>query len=230
MPRNIKKRTTKSSIKEERATNLFHRVQAFVFREEKVIVPVVVAVVVLLVLSSGFFIYQSSTNKKAEALAYDAYKTYYTLYQAQPAERAALYRNALEKFKKAYETRKSPFALFYMSNCYFGMGRYDEALKALAELNEKFPDDEGFVPLSYYKMAVITLNKGDKEAALKLLDTLYNYKSASLKDLALIESARILESMGKAEESAKKYEEITKSFPNSPFGEEAKSKISARKG
>lgn len=230
MPRTIKKRTAKSSIKEERAKNFFHKIQEFAFKKERIIVPIVVAVVVLLVLSAGFFIYQSNTNKKAGALAYDAYKAYYGLYQAQPAQRTDQYQNALEKFKKSYDARKSPFALFYMSNCYFGMGRYDEALKTLAELNERFPDDVGFVPLSYYKMAVITLNKGDKEAALKLLDTLYNYKAASLKDLALIESARILESMGKAEESAKKYEEITKGFPNSPFGEEAKSKISVRKG
>ena len=74
------------------------------------------------------------------------------------------------------------------------------------------------------------MKKGDRDTALNLLDTIYHYKTGAFKDLALIESARILESMGKTAESEKKYEEITKNFPESPFLEEARAKLGGKKG
>ena len=109
------------------------------------------------------------------------------------------------------------------------MGRYDDAMKSLKDLNERFPDDERFVPLSFYKMAVINEKRGDKEAALKLLDAITLYRTSSFKDLALIESARLLESMGKAQESVGKLQEIIKGYPDSPFAEEARRKIAGTK-
>jgi len=217
MPKAIKKRIAKPAKKEEDVKSIIHGVRESLGERQRFLVPVMIAAVVLLIVVAGGLIYRSNMNAKAEALEFEGYKAYYGFQQRQPLQGGERYQKALEDFKKAYETRKSPYALFYIANCYDEMGRYDDALKTLKELNERFPDDERFVPLSYYKMAVITLKKGDKEAALKFLDTLYNYRTSSLKDLALLESAKILESMGKTEEAAKKLEELKKNFPTSPF-------------
>ncbi|MDP3259163.1 MAG: hypothetical protein Q8M34_01060, partial [Thermodesulfovibrionales bacterium] len=59
---------------------------------------------------------------------------------------------------------------------------------------------------------------------------LYNYKTGTYKDLSLIESGKILEAQGKAEEAKKKYEELVKDFPQSAFAEEAKARIERKKG
>jgi len=229
MPKAIKKKVAKQVKAEEGMRNIISGVREVITQRQKVFLSVVISFVILCLAIAGFFMYRSNAKERAEALEYEGYKVYYGMFQKQPLQQERRYQAALEKFKEAYEIRKSPYSLFYVANCYYDMGRYDEALKALKELNERFPDEERFVPLTYYKMAVINLRKGDREAALKLLNTLSNYKSASFKDLALIESGRIFESMGQTGEAARKYEEITKNFPGSPFVEEARTKLSGKK-
>lgn len=228
MPKVIKKRVVKKPKAEEEIKTIVRSTKDLVSEKQRVLLPLIAMIASLILIIGGVMIYKSLQGRKAGLLEYDAYKTFYGLYQRQPGNMTERYQQALEKFKKAYTIRKSPFSLFYMANCYYALGRFDEAMKTLQELNRRFPDDENFVPLSYYKMAMISLRKGDNEAAIKSLETLYNYKTGSFKDLALIESARILESMGKKEESFKRYEELAKTFPNSPFIEEAKARIGSK--
>jgi len=76
---------------------------------------------------------------------------------------------------------------------------------------------------------MIHLQKNDREGALKALDTLYRYRGASFRDLALIETARILEASGKKEEALKKYEELAKDYTWSPFLDEAQQKLKEKK-
>lgn len=228
MPKAIKKKTIKPSKAEADVKNILIDAKKIVREKKSIFLPLFIVLVAIVISIAGLLTYRSSMNRKAAALEYEAYKTYYNLFQKQPLQKEEQYRMALEKFKKAYETRKTPFSLFYIASCYYDMGQYEEVLKTLKSLNEQFPDDERFVPLSFYKMAMTNIRKGDRDAALKPLDTIYNYKTGSFKDLAIIESARILDAMGKTAESDKKYEELTKNFPASPFIEEAKA-IQARK-
>lgn len=230
MPKAIKKKITKPPKTEADVKNMFHHASELIRKKQKLLLPAAIILVVSGISIAGFFAYRSIMDKKAAGLEYEAYKIYYNLHQKQPLQKDEQYRTALEKFKKTYDVKKSPFSLFYIAACYYDMGKYDDSLKTLKELNEYFPDDERFVPLSYYKMAIISLKKEDRESALKFLDTIYNYKTGSFKDLAIIESARILDAMGKTEESSKKYEELTKNFPNSPFLEEAKARLGNKKG
>lgn len=230
MPKAIKKKIVKKPKTEEEIKTIVATTKGIISRRQKVLLPLIALSSALILIVGGILIYRTSQAKKANNLEYEAYKTFYGLYQKQPMNQTERYEQALESFKKAYSARKSPLSLFYISNCYYGLGRYDEAIKSLKELNELFPDDENFVPLSYYKMAMISLKKGERETAIKYLETLYNYKTGSFKDLALIEIARILEGMDKKEESLKKYEELTKNFPNSPFINEARAKLSSKKG
>lgn len=230
MPKVIKKKAVKHTKPDMDVKDILDGSREFVQNKRSVLLPVLIVVIIASIVISGVFIYRADINKKAAALEYEAYSVYYNLNQKQPLQKEEPYLLALEKFKKAYETKKSPFSLFYMASCHYNTGKYDEALKTLKTLNEQFPDDERFVPLSYYKMAVVNLKKGDMETALKLLETLYNYKTGYFKDLALIESARILDAIGKREEADKKYEELAKNFAASPFAEEAKARTGAKKG
>ncbi|MCX5720037.1 MAG: tetratricopeptide repeat protein [Nitrospirae bacterium] len=78
-------------------------------------------------------------------------------------------------------------------------------------------------------MAMVYLRKGNINEAINAIDSMYNLKSDIYKDLALIEYARLLEREGKTEEAKKKYKELTTQFPDSPFSDEAKIKLSGKK-
>lgn len=217
MPKAIKKRIRKQATREEDVRHILHDVRETVAERQGTILPVLIGAVVVLIAIAGFSLYRSNSNARADTLEYEGYKVYYGIYQKQPAPKEELAGKALDLFRKALETRKSAFALFYVASCLADLGKNDEALQSLRELNEKFPDDERFVPLSYYKMAVLTMRKGDRDGALKLLDAIVKYKAGPFKDLALSESAKILASMGRSDESAQKLDELKKGFPNSPF-------------
>jgi predicted negative regulator of RcsB-dependent stress response len=221
MPKAIKKKISKPAGKEEDVKTIIHHAREAIARRQKSLLPLLIGSVAAVILIAGFFIYRSHMNTKADNLEYEAYQIYYGLHQRQPLPQADQYQKALEKFREAYDARKSAYPLFYVAACYYDMGKYDDALKTLKELNERFPDDERFVPLSTYKMAVITLRKGDRDGALKLLDSLATSRTDTLRDLALAESAKILTSMGKSEEAGRKSEELRKNFPNSPFARTA---------
>lgn len=178
---------------------------------------------------SGFFLYYHTSGKKARMIEYEAYKIYHGDYQPQPLSREEQYQKALDMFKKAYDTKKSPARLFYIAACYDELGRYDDALKTLKEFTERYKAEERFMSLVYQKMAAIYIKKGNTDEAMKTLDALYHLKSDIYKDYALMEYARILEKSGKIDEAKKKYEELTTKFPNSPFSDEAKAKLSGKK-
>lgn len=230
MPKAIKRKVIKPAGTEDNVKDVLEHTREAMKRRRNTVVSVSTVLIVVLLAVSGVFFYRSNMKSKAEKLEYEAYKLYYGLHQKQPLPKQQQYQKALEVFKSAYEARKSPLPLFYMANANYDLGNYDEALRALKELNERFPDDEHYVPLAYYKIALIHLKKGDKEGALNSLNVIYNYKTGSFKDLALIESARILESLGKTDDARKRYEELTRDFPTSPFLDEARAKTGEKKG
>jgi len=225
MPKPIKKKIVKKTTPEIEVKGLVSRFKETVGGKKRLLLVTIVTFIISVVAIAGFFIYSSDTKSRAEKLEYEAHKIYYGLYQKQPITKDERYKKALELFKKAYDTKKSPVSLFYIANCYYEIGKYEDALNTLRELNQRFPDDERFVPLSYYKMAMVSLKRGSNDEALRSLDILYNYKTGAYKDLSLIESGKILEAMGKVEDAKKKYEELTKNFPQSPFIGDAKTKI-----
>lgn len=229
MPKPIKKRTAKKQTAEIEVKGAISKIKDSIGKDRNTFLGIVAALIIVVFVIAGFFIYNSNAKTKAAKLEYEAYKIYYGLYQKQPMPREEQYKKAGELFEKAYNTKKSPVSLYYVANCYYELGRYEDALKSLKELNQRFPDDEKFVPLSYYKMAMASLKKGDNNEAIKYLDILYNYKGGTYKDLSLIESGRILESVGRIDEANKKYEELAKNFPQSPFIEEAKERLESNR-
>jgi len=95
----------------------------------------------------------------------------------------------------------------------------------LKDFTQKYSSDKRFIPLAYQKMASVYIKKGDMNEALKTLDTLYALPGDTLKDLALLESGKLLEKQGKPDEAKKKYDELTKKFPSSPYKDEAAAKL-----
>lgn len=230
MPKAIKKKIpkkaadTESEVKDRLSTlkETLKQRQKSVLRYGTLILAVIIAV-------SGFLFYDYYSRKKAETLTYEAYKSYYNLYQKQPVTRVDQYTKALDLFKQSYDVRKSPVVLLYIADCYYELGRYDETLKSLKDFTQRYSSEERLIPLAYEKMSMVYEKKGDTKEAMKSLETLYNLKGYIYKDFALIEYAKLLEKEGRTEEAKKKYKELTEKFPNSPFKAEAEAKLSEKK-
>jgi len=230
MPKAIKKKIpkkatdTEAEVKDRLSTlkETLKQRQKSVLRYGALILAVIIAV-------SGFLFYDHYSRKKAGTLAYEAYKSYYNLYQKQPVTRVDQYTRSLDLFKQSYDIRKSPVVLLYIADCYYELGRYDETLKTLKDFTQRYSGEERLIPLAYEKMSMVYEKKGDIKEAMKSLETLYNLKGYIYKDFALIEYAKLLEKEGRTEEAKKKYKELTEKFPNSPFKAEAEAKLSEKK-
>jgi len=230
MPKPIKKKISKKSAPTE--ADLKEKLTSFrdtLKERQKTLLKYVLFIIAAVALAGGLLIYSYTSSKKAKTFQYEAYKVYHGIGETQFTSKEERYQKALELFKKSYDTKKSPRSLLYIAACYYELERYDDALKALQDFVKRFSEEELLIPLAYQKMASVYVKKGNTEEAIKTLEILYNLKNDIYKDYALFEIARLLEQTGKTDEARNKYEELTVKFPASPFVEEAKSKLSAKK-
>ena len=228
MPRAIKKKASKKDSPEVEITSVLENMKDTLKKKQKMVLTyTLIAMSAILVLAVIIY-YQHTADQKSRELETKAYNVYYNLYQKKSMSKQEQYQQALDLFQQAYNRQKSPRVLLYIASSYFELEKYDDALKTLNTFTKKHANAKYLLPIVYEKMAAIQLIKGDKEAALKTLDTIY--KSGGIyQDYALIESGRILEKDGKKEEADAKYKELTLKFPGSPFAEEAKTKLGEKK-
>ncbi len=224
MPRVIKKQTEKKVSTEREVQETLTEIKERLQHRQKMLIVSLIAFIVIIGSVVGYIIYNKSVSSKASMLEYEGYKIYYGQFQTNPELSDDRYKKALVKFKESYDTKKNPNVLFYIANCHYEIGDYDEAIKTLKELTSRFSEPQ-IVSYSYYKMAMAYLKKNDTENALKNLHTLSKYKEGVLQDIALIEIAKILESTNKAEEAKGTYKELIEKYPQSPFINEAKLKV-----
>jgi predicted negative regulator of RcsB-dependent stress response len=230
MPKVIKKRMPKKTVAAEAdMKDKLAGLKDTLKERQKSVLKYGMGVLVIIIAIISFLLYNYTSQKKARTFEYEAYKIYYNEYQGQSVNKEEQYKKALDIFKKAYDIRKSPFSLFYIADCYYELGKYDDALKTLKDFTQRYSKEDRFIPLAYQKIAMVYIKKEDINEAMKTLDTLYNLNSNIFKDFALMEYGRLLEKEGKLDEAKKKYQELTAKFPNSPFIDEAKAKLSEKK-
>lgn len=230
MPTVIKKKIKKKSVETEtEVKDRLSDIRTSIKYRQKTVLTYSAAVLIIVIGITAFFLYRYSNNEKSRRLEYSAYKYYYNLYQQKPLSKQEQFQQAVDLFKKAYDKRNSPGLLFYIANSYYELEKYDEALKTLNDLTKKYSGEKDIMPLVYQKMANIYRKTGKTEDALKTLDSLYKSEGNIYKDLALIESGRILEKNGKKTEAETKYKELIEKFPTSPYLSEAKNKTEEKK-
>ncbi len=229
MPRAIKKKASKKNIGSEvEITSVLENMRDTLKKKQKTVLTYSLIALSAAVVLAVIIFYQHTADQKSRELENRAYNVYYNLYQNKVMTKQEQYQQALDLFQQAYSKQKSPRVLLYIASSYFELGKYDDALKTLNTFTKKHANAKDLLPIAYQKIAAIQFIKGDNEAALKTLDTIY--KSGGIyQDYALIESGRILEKEGKKEEAAAKYRELILKFPDSPFAEEAKTKLGEKK-
>lgn len=231
MPRAIKKKSQhkKDVDAEIQVKDSFEGIKRVLEKKQKSLVAYGLIALSAAVVIGGIAVFRFSANDKARQLEYEAYKTYYSMYQKTPLAGQEKAQKALELFQQAYEKKKSPRILLFIADAYTEMTKYDDALKTLDEFTRQFVREEALIPLAYQKMVTLQLKKGNKEEALKTLDRISNASGDMLKDFALIQQARMFEQDGKKDEAMVKYKELAEKYPQSPYAEEAKTKFGGKK-
>ena len=226
MPKPIKKKAPKKKTAsedevKEKLTDLRDTLQ----QRQKDFIKYIVIALAIIVIIGGYMIFSRQAGSKADRLRQEAYTVYHSPDRTGQAATGEKYQRALELFKESYDTRKSPVTLLYIAASYDQLGKDKEALETLKNFVDKYSQEETLLPLAYQKMASVYKKQGKLNEALETFNTLSSHQGDIYKDLALMESGKILEQMGKPDEAQKKYQELATTYPNSPFIEEALSKL-----
>ncbi|HKN18184.1 MAG TPA: tetratricopeptide repeat protein [Dissulfurispiraceae bacterium] len=224
MPKAIKKRVSRKTQGEDNLGETVADIRKKFQERQSTLVYAFLIFVLIVIIVGALVVYHRSSVAKAKEMEYEGYKIFSGATATQYASPADRFKEALEKFKASFAAEKSPTALLNIANCYYELGNLDEALKTLKELTGQYSDPK-ITSLAYYKMAITFIRKGDLNSALNTFGIISSIKDAPLHDMALIESGKILESMGKTEEAKGKYKELINKFPTSPLVNDANSRL-----
>jgi len=224
MPKPIKKKVSKKNVTQQEVISFYKFCKNYYKTHTKIINILILTVLIGMLVLGGEIYYSKNTKEQAMALVYEGYKTYHKLYQKKKLSEEIYLQKALENFKKSYEKYPSPISLLYIANIQYKLNQYDNALQSIKEFIKKFSNKNELIPLAYYRMAIIQIQQKKNKDALNTLQKMYE-NSSYLQDLAIYESAKLLEAIGKTEQAKKYYNIIVNKFPGSPYRSSAVSKI-----
>ncbi|BCB97319.1 tetratricopeptide repeat domain protein [Dissulfurispira thermophila] len=225
MPKPIKKRTEKKiTTTEENLKETVGDIRQRLKQRQRTLIYAFTIFIALTISITGFVVYKKTSSDRAAELELEGYRLFYGDYNTQIIPSAERYKRALEIFKKSYTSRKKSDVLLYIANCYYELGNYDESIKTLKELVNQFSDPK-ILSLAYYKMSFAYIKKGDMSSAIDSLNNILNIKDIPLQDMALLETAKMLELSGKTEDAKNKYKELINKFPKSALLNEARARL-----
>jgi hypothetical protein len=118
MPKPIKKRIPKKTATSEvDVKDKLASLKDMIKERQKTALKYGTTILIILVAAISFLFYSRASEEKARLLEYEAYKIYYNEYQESSSNKEEKYKKALDIFKKAYDTKKSPLSLFYIAAC-----------------------------------------------------------------------------------------------------------------
>ena len=220
MPKAIKKRISRKTQGDDNIGEAVADIRKKFQERQSTLVYALIIFGLIVIIVGAFVVYHRASAAKALEMEYEGFKIFSGATATQYASPADRFKDAIEKFKASFAAKKSPTALLNIANCYYELGNLDEAIKTLKELTDQYSDPK-ITSLAYYKMAMTYIRKGDLNSALNTFGIISSIKDAPLQDMALLESGKTLESMGKTEEAKDKYKELINKFPKSPLADEA---------
>jgi tetratricopeptide (TPR) repeat protein len=226
MPKPIKKRVPKKkTIEENEVKSIALQALDMAKTRQKQIIAILSVIVAIGVVYVAFSLYLSSVAKKAYSLELKAYDFYYGKNTNESMSEEDRWKKAIELYQKSIDVKVTPTALYYLGNCYFNLGDYENAIKQYNLFIDKFKGETGILPLVYQKLASAYFKTNQNDKALDIIKRLAEVEGGIFKDTALILEARYYEKTGQSEKALEKYREIITQFPGSIWGAEAGSKV-----
>lgn len=228
MPKVIKKKPVKkkSASEEEVKSAARDALEKIRARQKQVLIGAAgIAAVALIIVVA--FLYSSSAANRARALELEAARYYSGEAGGENMSDEERLNKALDLYRKSYEAKASPTALYYLGNCYYQLKDYDKAIAQYKAAADRYSGNTILLPLVYQKLAAAYFKSDRSEEALNTLASLERFDNGTFRDTALILQARYYDRSGSSDKALEKYRTIASDFPFSPWASEAMSKLPA---
>ncbi|HSA64980.1 MAG TPA: tetratricopeptide repeat protein [Nitrospira sp.] len=190
--------------------------------------PLLVGLGVLLLAAAvigGVFWMDRQASQKAQALEREATSLLAARSTGDPKNADHLLNQAIAKYREVVEqyprTATAPLAMFHLANAQVQANDLAAAIDTYQRLLLQYGGNLALTGLVQQRLAYTYLLKGDREQAAKAFAAIVENPGALLKDQALFELARLEESQSRPEGALAYYQELIKTYPNSPFTSEA---------
>ena len=173
----------------------------------------------------GVFYVDRQAEQKAQDLDREAttFLTAAALNDPQKADHAlkeaiAKYRQIVDQYPR---TSTAPLALYHLGNTLVQANELGAAIEAYQRFLSTYNSNPAMAGLVRQRLAYVYLLKGDRDHAVKAFTVIIETPGTLNRDQALFELARLEESQSRPEGAAARYQELIKTYPNSPFTSEA---------
>lgn len=196
--------------------------------------PLLVGLLLVLVaggIVGGVLWYDAQTASKAEDLEREATLHYMTRPSDDPKKADSNLKEAIGLYKRVVEeyprTPSAPLALFNLGNALLQANEVDAAIEAFKRFTLMYPSNASLLGLVHQKLGYAYQLKGDRDQAAKAFTTVLEIPGSLNRDQALFELARLEESQSRPEGALAHYQDLMKTYPNSPFANEAAIRVKA---
>ncbi|HEY6640328.1 MAG TPA: tetratricopeptide repeat protein [Nitrospiraceae bacterium] len=133
-------------------------------------------------------------------------------------EAIARYRQIVDQYPR---TSTAPLALYHLANTLVQANELSAAIDAYQRFLTSYSSNPSMAGLVQQRLAYVYLNKGDRDQAVKAFTWILETPGTLNRDQALFELARLEESQLRTEAAVARYQDLIKTYPNSPFTSEA---------
>lgn len=173
----------------------------------------------------GVFWYDAQNESKAQELEREA-----TLHlfarpgndpkkaEANLNEAIALYKRVLEEYPR---TPTAPLAQFSLGNAFLQSNNLDSAVESYKRFISMYGSNVSLLGLVHQKLGYTYLLKGNVDQAAKTYSTILEIPGTLNRDYAMFELARLEENRSRPDEALKRYQDLIKTYPDSPLTSEA---------
>lgn len=173
----------------------------------------------------GLFWYEEQNASKAQELEREATSRLFTRPSNDPQKAATNLKEAIALYKRVLDeyprTPTAPLVQFSLGNAFLQSNDVDSAIEAYKRFTSTYGSNTPLLGLVYQKLGYAYLVKGDLDQAAGAYSSILDMPGAMNRDYALFEVARLEENRSKPDEALKHYQELLKTYPNSPLTSEA---------
>jgi outer membrane protein assembly factor BamD (BamD/ComL family) len=173
----------------------------------------------------GVFYVDHQAAQKAQDLEREAMRFLTAPSASDPQKADQALKEAIAKYRQIVDqyprTATAPLALYHLGNTLVQANDQSGAIEAYQRFLASYSSNLSMAGLVQQRLAYLYLLKGDRDQAVKALTGILETPGTLNRDQALYELARLEESQSRPEAALARYQELIKTYPNSPFTSEA---------